>query len=63
MNLARNLEASAYFFPERPAISEGDRKTNYYQLNIMANRIATGLIKQGVKPGDFVAMCYPNSTE
>jgi len=63
MNLAKNLEASAYFFPERLAISEGDRKTNYYQLNIMANRIATGLIKQGVKPGDLVAMCYPNSTE
>ncbi|MCX7965672.1 MAG: AMP-binding protein [Syntrophorhabdaceae bacterium] len=63
MNLARNLEASAYFFPQRPAISEGDKKTNYDQLNKMANRIATGLIKQGVNPGDLVAMCYPNSTE
>lgn len=63
MNLAKNLEASAYFFPERLAISEGDKKTNYYQLNNISNRIATGLIKQGVKPGDFVAMCYPNSTE
>lgn len=63
MNLAKNLEASAYFFPQRQAISEGDKKTNYEQLNKMANRIATGLIKQGVKPGDLVAMCYPNSTE
>ncbi|HOJ43383.1 MAG TPA: AMP-binding protein, partial [Syntrophorhabdaceae bacterium] len=63
MNLAKNLEASAYFFPERLAISEGDKKTSYDQLNKTANRIATGLIKQGVKPGDFVAMCYPNSTE
>jgi hypothetical protein len=23
MNLARNLERSAFFFPERPAVSEG----------------------------------------
>jgi long-chain acyl-CoA synthetase len=63
MNLARNLEASAYFFPEREAIRETERITTYKKLNEMSNRIATGLIEIGIKPGDLVAICYPNSTE
>ena len=61
MNLAKNLESSAYFFPERPAVSEDGVEITYAQLNERANRIATGLIKMGVKPGDLVAMCTPNS--
>jgi len=61
MNLARNLEMSAYFFPLRPAIREGGREITYAQLNVEANRIATGLIALGVVPGDLVALCAPNS--
>lgn len=63
MNLARNLENSAYFFPNRPAISEAGVEITYAQLNDQANRIATGLIKMGVKPGELVALCAPNSAE
>jgi hypothetical protein len=29
MNLAKNLEMSAFYFPERPAISEDGQKTSY----------------------------------
>jgi len=63
MNLARNLESSAFFFPDRPAISEGEKQITYAQLNDQANRIATGLIKMGLKPGEMVALCAPNSAE
>ncbi len=63
MNLARNLEQSAYFFPTRPAVSEEGRVLTYAQLNDEANRIATGLISEGISPGDLVALCAPNSAE
>jgi long-chain acyl-CoA synthetase len=63
MNVAQNLESSAFFFPTRPAISEAGTIINYAELNDRANRVATGLIKMGVQPGDLVAMCLPNSAE
>jgi len=63
MNLARNLELSALFFPNHVAIREGDRKLTYAQLNDQVNRVATGLISMGVKPGDLIALCAPNSAD
>ena len=63
MNLAQNLESSAFFFPQRPATSEAGVVTTYAQLNDQASRIAGGLVKMGVKPGDLVALCAPNSSE
>jgi long-chain acyl-CoA synthetase len=61
MNLATNLEWSAFFFPQRPAVSEGSSETSYAQLNEKANRLATALMSLGIKPGDHVALCAPNS--
>lgn len=61
MNLATNLEWSAFFFPKRPAMSEGSSETSYAQLNEKANRAATALMSLGIKPGDHVALCAPNS--
>ena len=61
MNLAQNLEASAFFFPDRPALRQAGSKWTYAQLNDEANRIATGLIKMGVKPGEYVGLCAMNS--
>ncbi|MBS3920670.1 MAG: acyl--CoA ligase, partial [Deltaproteobacteria bacterium] len=63
MNLANNLEKSAFFFPERPAVCENDRVTTYQQLNEKSNRIATALIKMDVKPGDFIGLLAPNSMD
>jgi long-chain acyl-CoA synthetase len=63
MNLASNLESSAFFFPDRPAVSEGAVEVTYGQLNEHANRVATGLIKMGVRPGDRIGVCAPNSTD
>jgi len=63
MNIATNLERSAYFFPERPAISEAGVETTYRQLNEKANRIATALLAMGVGPGDYLGLCAPNSAD
>jgi len=61
MNCAQNLERSALFFPERPAIREAGSEKTYSQLNHQANRIAAGLIRLGLNPGELVGLCTPNS--
>jgi long-chain acyl-CoA synthetase len=63
MNLATNVERSALFFPDRPAVSEAGIEISYGQLNDRSNRIATGLMKIGVRAGDRVALCAPNSAD
>ena len=63
MNLAHNLEQSAFFFPDRPAVRQDGLEMSYAQLNDSANRIATGLIKMGIRPGDHVGLYAPNSAE
>ena len=63
MNLATNLERSAFFFPDRPAISEAGVDISYAQLNDRSNRLATALIKMGIKPGERIGLCAPNSAD
>ncbi|MGD9113901.1 MAG: AMP-binding protein [Desulfobacterales bacterium] len=61
MNIAKNLEQSAFYFPNRPAISENVGEISYAYLNEQSNRIATALLKLGVAPGDHISLCAPNS--
>ncbi len=61
MNLAENLERSAFYFPNRPAIIEEERQISYLEFNQESNRVATALIGLGVQEGDHVALCAPNS--
>ena len=63
MNLAHNLELSAFFFPDRPALRQNGHELTYRELNDQASRIATGLIKLGIRPGDHIGLCAPNSIE
>ena len=63
MNLAGNLELSAHVFPQRPAIRETGMEISYAELDRRANRIATGLLKMGIKPGEHVGLCAPNSAD
>jgi len=63
MNIAKNLERSAFYFPDRPTISEGSSETSYAQLNEKANRVATALIRMGIKPGDHIGLCALNSVD
>jgi long-chain acyl-CoA synthetase len=63
MNLAENLERSAHYFPERLSIIQDNRKIAYSEFNEESNRLATALIGLGVKQGEHVALCAPNSYE
>jgi long-chain acyl-CoA synthetase len=63
MNVATNLEGSAFFFPDHPALSEAGIEISYPELNDRASRVATGLVSMGVNPGDYVALCAPNSAD
>jgi long-chain acyl-CoA synthetase len=61
MNLATNLETSAFYFPDRVAVIEGDREISFQEFNQESNCVATALIRLGIKPGDHVVLCAPNS--
>lgn len=63
MNVAKNLENAALYFPTRPALSCDGHETTYAEMNENANRVATSLLKMGVKAGDHVGICAPNSAE
>ncbi|MBN2241678.1 MAG: AMP-binding protein [Acidobacteria bacterium] len=61
MNLAHYLETSAQCFPGHPVIREEAGDISYGKLNEAANRVASALVRLGIKPGDLVALCAPNS--
>ncbi|MBW1723219.1 MAG: AMP-binding protein [Deltaproteobacteria bacterium] len=63
MNIGRNLERSALYFPRRPALSEGSAVITYEELDNLANRVATSLIRMGVRPGDHIGLCAQNSVD
>lgn len=61
MNIAKNLDMIAFYFPRRPAVIEGARQVSYHEFSQESNRVATALIDLGVRPGDRIALCAPNS--
>ncbi|MBN2401910.1 MAG: AMP-binding protein [Spirochaetes bacterium] len=63
MNVATNLEMSARYFPKNPALSMDGREITYAQFNEEANRVATAFLKLGMKAGDHIGICAPNSPE
>lgn len=63
MNIARHLERSAAFFPERPAVREEGREIAYRELNELAARTAGALRQLGVRSGDLIGLWAPNSAE
>jgi long-chain acyl-CoA synthetase len=61
MNIAKNLETSAFHFPKKIALMDGKAALSYRQMDIESSKIAAALQKMGVTPGEHVALCYPNS--
>jgi long-chain acyl-CoA synthetase len=61
MNFADMLDKNARYFPDRPAIIEGDATTSFSQLHQDVNKAASAMVKLGLQPGDHVALCAPNS--
>jgi long-chain acyl-CoA synthetase len=63
MNISNNLEIGALYFPHLPALCENGQEITYDAFNEKVNRVATGLLASGVKPGDFIGLLAPNSAD
>jgi long-chain acyl-CoA synthetase len=61
MNISNNLEKASFHFPNRPALSDSDLEITYSEFNDRANRVATGLLALGVRPGEHIGLLAPNS--
>jgi len=48
---------------ERSALTFEDKSVTYSELDRISNRIASGLIEQGARPGAIVAICLDRSIE
>ena len=45
------------------ALIAGDRRLTYAELDVLADRVAVSLWRDGLRPGDAVAICATNSLE
>lgn len=57
------LARSARQSPDKTALIAGDRRLTYAELDRQATRLAGGLMRLGVRPGDRVAIYLENSVE
>ncbi|KIC29439.1 AMP-binding protein [Leisingera sp. ANG-M6] len=55
-----HLQRAAQVFPDRLAVSYGKHRKSYAEYHERCTRLASGLVKLGVKPGDVVATLLPN---
>jgi long-chain acyl-CoA synthetase len=61
VNLASILEYSARYFPDNAAVIEGERTYSYSEFNDYASKIASALSGYGIRLGDYIGFCAPNS--
>ena len=54
------LQRSAEIHPNRVAVIHGARRFTYRQFYERARRLASALVKKGVRPGDTVSVMLPN---
>jgi amino acid adenylation domain-containing protein len=57
------LETSATRFPEKTALIVGEERFSYAQIDNLANRLAVGLVENGLRPQDRVVTFLDNSLE
>ncbi|MDB5597897.1 MAG: Long-chain-fatty-acid--CoA ligase [Hyphomicrobiales bacterium] len=60
MTIAQALDAAADRFPDRPLVITDDRSYTYRDIQEWSRAIGAGLIANGVRAGDHVAMVLPN---
>jgi long-chain acyl-CoA synthetase len=63
MNLGQLLQHTARRIPETEALIRGHERITYRELDRAASALATWLLDQGLRPGDRVAIYWPNSIE
>ena len=57
------LKLAASRFPDRVAVTDGERRMTFSELEHDANRFANDLVKQGLKPGEKISTICNNSAE
>jgi long-chain acyl-CoA synthetase len=57
------LKRAARRFPERIAVTDGDRRVTYTEIERDANRFANYLVARGLKPGEKISTICNNSIE
>lgn len=60
ISVSEALANSARRDPQRPAVTIGQTTLSYAELDAAVSRLATALVKEGVSPGDRVALWMPN---
>jgi long-chain acyl-CoA synthetase len=63
MTLHATLEEGAKSFPDRCWLRFEDTSWSYAEGNALAEKIAGGLVDQGIRPGDRVGLLFANSPE
>jgi acyl-CoA synthetase (AMP-forming)/AMP-acid ligase II len=63
MTIDQLLVGNVRRIPDREALVFGSERLTWRQLNSIVNRLADGLARHGVKPGDRVAFVLPNGIE
>jgi len=57
------VRAAAQRRPDRPALIQNDRQISYAEFDILVDRIAARLQREGLKPRDSIAICAATSIE
>ncbi|MXW56056.1 MAG: AMP-binding protein, partial [Gemmatimonadales bacterium] len=55
------LRRSAFVYPDKAAVVHGDRSYSYREFELRVRRLAAGLLRAGLEPGDRVAFLSPNT--
>lgn len=63
LNMATGIREFGRSTPQRIAVIDGDRELSFAGLDDRSNRLATGLLKRGVRRGDSVAVLSGNRME
>ncbi|OXM63343.1 non-ribosomal peptide synthetase [Amycolatopsis vastitatis] len=62
-SIARRVHDRALRHPDALAVSDGDRRLTYAELDAGAAAVAEALSRRGIRPGDAVAVALPRSAE
>jgi len=57
------LKRAAQRFPERIAVTDGERRVTFTEIERDANRFANYLVARGMKPGEKISTICNNSVE
>jgi non-ribosomal peptide synthetase component E (peptide arylation enzyme) len=63
MRVEALLRQSALSAPDKVAVTAGDARLSYAELDTQSDRLAASLSKEGVGPGDRVAVLMENIPE